>query len=334
MPKNIIGGWRAFSLGKQANIGAGAAVNTLLNFEGEPIEAESELHWRNDDEITGELVGTAQRLVTKKLVGKHGSKLFPHLAGLFASMAMGKDTPTVVAGSTATRHKLEIDKTLVELPYRTMIENDGDAQFRYTGITCTGFTISGKRGELCTFEADLMGSGVELPDATAKPSRLIEPYLDYGAVKLIKGGTFDGAAVTGGTEIQVQLDNFKFTFKNNGTGKYVMGDASKNLGQVRRGRTYEITLEADLDIEDRTYRTEWLNGAEFALSLPIVGDIANGAARFSVEIVLPRTYFEAPKKALDDGTLIYKAKFPALAHPVHGPLVMNVVNLQANNYLA
>lgn len=334
MPKSIIGAWRGFSLTKQADINTAAAVNTLLYFEGEPMEPEPDTVYVNDGEVTGELLPTVSQLLNRKFTGKHKSKAFPHLVALFASQAMGKDTPTVVGATTAYKHKLEIDKTVVELPLRTMIENDGNSQSRFLGVGCTGFTISGQRGGHVDFEADLIGSGAEAADATAKPARVAESYLTYADTKLIRGGTFDGTAVTGGVELSAPLMSFKFGFKNNGAGKHLFGDASGNYGSIRRGSKYEVELEMELELEDSSHRTALLAGTEYVFSIPMVGGTANGAAKYTVEAIFPRVVYREAKKGVDDGTLKLAAKFNVLSDPSYGGFILNIINLQSASYLA
>ncbi len=334
MPKSIIGGWRGFSLLKQADIATAQPVNTRLNFEGDPMEPETDQHWVNDNEVTGELLPTKHRLLTKKLAGKHKTKAFPHLVGLFASMAMGKDTPTVVGTTTAYQHKLEIDKTVVELPTRTMVENDGDTQHRYPGVACVGFTLSGQRGGFVEFEADLVGRGSEEVDATVKPVHVDETYLAYGDVTLTKGGVYDGTEVTGGASLNASLKSFKLAFKNNGKGVYIMGDSSGLVGSIRRGQKYEVDFEAELELEDQSHRTDLLAGTEFVLALPIVGGIANDTAKYTVEVILPRVIYREAKKGVDDGILKLAAKFGVLADATYGGLILNVINLQQASYLA
>lgn len=334
MPQSIIGAWRGFSLLKQANISTEKPVNTLLYFEGEPMEPEPEKFVVNDNEVTGELLPTTARLLTKKFSDKHKSKAFPHLVGLFASMAMGKDTSTMVAETTAYRHKIEIDKTVVELPTRTMVENDGLAQKRFAGVACTGFTLSGQRGEFVEFEANLIGSGAEADDITSKPARVNESYLTYGDANLTRGGTFDGMAVTGGTNLSAPLKSFKVGFKNSGKGVYLFGDASGNVGSVRRGSRYEVDLEAELELEDASHRTALLAGTEYVMAIPIIGGTANGSAKYTIEVIAPRVVYKEAKKGVDDGTLKLAAKFAVLADPTYGGLIINVINLQQASYLA
>jgi hypothetical protein len=334
MPKSIIGGWRGFSLTKQIDIATAKPVNTLLYFSGDPIEPEADQFYVNSDEVTGELLPTVHRLLSRKLVGKHKSKAYPHLVGLFASMAMGKDTPTAVGATTAYKHAIAIDKTIVELPYRTMIENDGANQYLYPGIACSGFQLSGSRGNFVEFEADLMGSGVESADATAKPARVAESYLAYGDIKFSKGGAFDGTAITGGTDLSASLLDFTVGFKNNAIGAHLCGDQSGKIGRVQRGNKYAVELKAAFELEDTSHRTDFLAETEFVAYIPIVGGTANGVAKYTVEVIFPRVVYKAAKKGLDNGTLKVGGEFEVLSDPVYGPMILNVINMQAASYLA
>lgn len=334
MPKSITGGWRAFSALVQANISTAKPASTTFNFEGEPMEPEPDTQFVNDNEVTGELMPTLHRLLNMKFAGKHKSKAFPHLVGLFASMAMGKDTPAMVGATMAYKHKIEIEKTVTELPYRSLVENDGLAQFLYTGVACVGFSLSGQRGGFVEFEADLVGSGSETADATAKPARVAESYLAYGDIKLTRGGTYDGASVTGGTDLSAQLKDFKVAFKNNGKAVYLCGDSSGYAGQIRRGEKYEVELEANIELEDQTHRAALLAGTELVMAIPIVGGTANGVAKYTVELVFPRVVYREAKKGVDEGWLKAGSKFQVLVDPTYGAFILNVINLQAASYLA
>ncbi len=335
MPKSIIGGWRAFSLLKQAAIATAQPIATRVNYEGEPAEPGIANHYVNDNEVNGELLPTDHRILNKKLEFKHKTKAFPHVVGLFASMAMGKDTSTAIGATLAYKHKIEIDKDIVELPYRTMVENDGDTQKVFPGIACVGFTLSGQRDGFVEFEADLVGRGGEAVDATAKPPTAAETYLCYQDVTLTKGGAYDGTTVTGGTPIHAEVKSFKFAFKNGGKGVYFLGDGTGLIAQVRRGgNKYTVEFEAEIELEDQSHRTDLLGGAEFVLHMPIVGGLANGTARYTVEVILPRAIYREVKKGVDDGILKVACKFGVLSDPVHGGLIINVINLQQASYLA
>jgi len=334
MPSSITGGWRAFSTLVQANIAAGQIANTSLPFEaGDLMEPEPETSFMNDSEITGEVLPTTYRLLNRKLTGKHKGKAFAHLVGLFASMAMGKDTVSTITGP-AYKHQLEIEKGIVELPYRTMVENDGLAQVGLVGVACVGFTLSGQRGGFVEFEADLIGQAAEGPNALDKPARIAESYLAYGECNLTRGGTVAGGAVTGGTSLSADLVSFKLGFKNNGKGIYRIGDASGNIGQIRRGQTYAVDLEAELEINDQTHRTALLAGTEYVMNIPIIGGTAAGTAKYTIDVVLPRVVYTEAKKGVNDGILKIAAKFGVLADPTNGGLIINVINLQPTSYLA
>jgi hypothetical protein len=335
MPYSVNGGWRGFSLLKQVDNVTAKTVNTLLYYEGEPIETQANNFWMNKGEITGDLLPTQARILNKKLAGKHKSKLHPHIVGLLASMAMGKDTVSAVGATTAYNHKLEIDKTVVELPKRTMIENDGFEQTRFIGVGCTGFKISAKENDFVDFEADLMGTGLEvLNDPTAKPARVNESYMAYNDAKFYRGGTFNGTTVTGETDFSASLIGFDLEFKNEGKGRYQFGDASGTMAAIRRGQSYTCDFGAEIELEDASHKAALLAGTEYVVRIPIEGEVANGAAKYKVEIILPRVRYAEANKKQNDGILAINGKFAVMSDPAYGGLIINVVNLQQANYLA
>lgn len=333
MPISINGAWRAFSLLIQADIATAQPVDTTLYFEGEPMEPELDIRL-NDTEINGEVMPTTHRILMRKFAGKHKQKAYPHLVGLFASMVMGKDTPTVVGTTTAHQHKLEINKSIQDLPLRTMVEFDGLKQFRYPGVGATGFTLTGKRGDFVEFEVDLVGAGGEADDATPKPGRVDESYMTYGDCKLYQGGAFDGDAVTGAMEISAGVLDFTASLKNNGKAAYLMGDSSGKAGRVQRGMKYAAELKAKLEVEDQSHRAALLAGTEMVMWIPIVGGVANGTANYKIELIYPRVIYRAAKKGVDDGSLVLAGDFAVLSDPTYGALIINVINMQAASYLA
>jgi hypothetical protein len=335
MPQSLTGGWRAVSDLCQVDIATVQAATELLNFEGTDLmEPEPETFFENTTEVTGELLPTKHVLLNKKFSGKHKCKATPSVVGLFAAMAMGSDTDTLIGVTTAWSHKLQMNKAIVELPYRTMIENDGNQQFAFAGVACTGFTLSGARGQFVEFEADLMGRASEAGDATAKPAANAESYLAYGDCNFSLGGAYDGTAVTAGTSISAQLVNFKLAFKNNGKGKYNMGDATGNVGAIRRGLNYSVELDVEIELEDRTQRAALLAGTEYVVHIPIVGGIANGTAHYGVDIVLPRAVFKEVKKGVTDGLLKVAGKVAILSDPTYGGFDLRVTNLYSHSYVA
>jgi Phage tail tube protein len=333
--QSITSAWRALSCLTQVAIGTAQPVTDLLTLAGtELMEPEPNTFFENKDEITGQLVSTKHQLLNMKFAGKHKAKATPTSVALFASMAMGSDTQTLIGATTAYSHLLQMNKAIVEVPYRTLVENDGTSQFGYTGVGCTGFTISASRGQFVEFEADLIGRASEGVDATAEPTANAESYLTYGNVDFLQGGTYDGTLVTGAASIAAQLVNFKLSYKNGAKGVYNVGDSTLNIGSIRRGLMATIELDAEIELVDRSQRTALLAGTELVMHIPIVGGVANSTAHYGIDIVLPRVVFKGAKKAAKEGVLSVAGKFSVLADPAHGALDIRVTNLYTHSYMA
>lgn len=333
--KSITGAWRAASALVQADIATAQPITDTLNFDsgGEFLESEAGMFYENTEQITGQLLPTVHRLLNRKMSAKHKTKAYPTLVGLFASMAMGKDTVATSGG--ASTHLIQLDQVLTELPYRTFVEFDGNTQTKYPGVACVGFTISGARDQFVDFEADLIGSAVEVGgDTSAQPTPTTESYLAYGDCKFYRGGTYDGTTVTGGTELSASLESFKMTFKNNGKGIYRMGDNTGNVGSVRRGLKYTVDLDADFELEDNSHRAAFIAGTEYVLDIPIVGTIATGAIHYAVHLTFPRVVYKQVKKGEKDGILKGGMKLAVLSDPTYGGVDIRVVNLHSASYLA
>jgi len=333
--QSLTGAWRAVSCLSQLAIGTAQPATDLLTFAGtELMEPEPDTFFENTDEITGQLVPTKHQLLNMKFAGKHKAKATPTSVALFASMAMGTDTSTLIGATTAYSHLCQMNKTIVEVPYRTLVENDGTNQFSFTGVACTGFTISGQRGQFVEFEADLIGRASEATDATAEPTANAESYLAYGNCDFRQGGTYNGTAVTGDASLAAQLVNFKLSYKNGAKGIYNVGDATGNVGAVRRGLMATVELDAEIELVDRTQRAALLAGTEYVMHIPIIGGVANGTAHYGVDIVLPRVAFKAAKKGAKDGILSVAGKIAVFADPTYGAMDLRVTNLHTESYLA
>lgn len=334
--QSISGAWRALSALAQTGIGTAQPVTDLLTFAGTDLmEPEPGTFYTNKDEITGQSMPTKHKLLNMKFAGKHKAKATPTMVALFASMAMGSEASTTESGlTTAYVHKFQLNKGMIELPYRTLVENDGNQQFSFVGVACTGFTLSGQRDQFVEFEADLIGRASEGVDATAEPAANAESYLAYGDCTFHQGGAYDGTAVTGDTDISAQLVNFKLVVKNNAKGVYLVGDGSGNVGSIRRGLMFDVELDAEIELADRSQRAALLAGTEMVTHIPLVGGVANGAAHYSVDVVLPRTVFQAAKKQGKDNVLSVAGKMAVLADPTYGAIDMRITNLHSMSYLA
>lgn len=330
--------WRGFSTLVQTAADVAQPVNNTFYYDGDPLSTEGDGYISNAGHATGELGATEARLLRKKLAGAHkGPWLTPHLAGMFCSMVMGKCTSAVIGVSTAWKHKIEIDKNMTALPVRTMIQYDGLAQFRYRGVAASGFKMSGKRGDFVMFDADVVGTGYEETDATAKPARVTESYLTFADAVLTRGGTYDGTAVTGGTNMRTAVTDFSLAVKNGAASVHWMGSypgVPAAASEIRRAEQMEVELEVGFEVADQTHQDALIAGTEYVLALPIVGGVANAGNNYTVEVIVPRARYMEAKKAKKDGVLHVAAKFEALVDATYGRLIINVINLHNKSYLA
>ncbi|HVW07302.1 MAG TPA: phage tail tube protein [Bryobacteraceae bacterium] len=334
--QSISGAWRALSSLCQVAIGTSQPVTDVLPFGGTDLfEPEPGQFFTNKDEVTGGLTPTKHQLLNMKMAGKHKAKATPTSVALFVSMALGNDTAAIIGTTTAYTHKSSVSAAIVSLPCRTLVENDGAKQFSYVGVACTGFTLSGQRDGYVELEADLIGRGSEAADATAQPAASAESYLTYQNCDFSPGGTYDGTAVTGGASIAARLVSFKLDYKNGAKGIYAVGDASGYLADIRRGQMVDISVEAEVEIDNtRAERAGLLAGTEQVMHIPIVGGVANGTAHYGVDIVLPRVVLSAAKKAAKDGILQVAGKYTILTDPTYGSMDIRVTNLKATSYAA
>lgn len=325
MAKTNQTGWRGFSSAKETAQGTAQTVDFTLKFEGEPLDREPDATYKNDNEITGHRTATEHEIIRYKLDGGHKQKLMPQNAALFLAQAMGDITSSQPDGTGAPNtweHVITYlnAQTGIVLPTRTMYERDGISDKTYPGVACKSVKISAKRGDFCELEAELVGLGLETIaaiDTLTRPTRILESYLRYGQVTIRKGGTWSNVTktITGGTDIVAKVKNFNFSFDNGAKPEFFFGETSDAASEIRSGRVLDVSLDADIEIDDETHKTDLEAGTEFSLVIPITGTLCEGTYYYTVELLFPRVKYDMAKKASADGLMQVGSKLVLLADP-------------------
>lgn len=342
--KRVNAGWRAFSLAKETSYGtAQSTIDQLLHFEGAPADVTINNQETNENEITGLTDVSSREIITYGLEFQHAQRMLPHNSALFLAMCMGKvttDQPDNVNAPNTYRHYLERDLTLPELKSVTMIENDGSEQKQYPGIYCKGITLSGERDSFCKIEADLGGSGQESTDVTGKPNQVGESYMRFGDVTVNRGGSFSGSVAGGDlahggspTDLSAKVRSFSYKVENNANPVYEMGDQSKYVSRVERGRRWSHELNVQFELEDGSHHTGLTQGMEYAFSLPIVGSLIEDTYNYRCTLYFPKVVYREAKKSEDDGTLLVDAVFEVLEDATYGSVIAEVHN-KVTSYLS
>lgn len=338
--KHIASGWRGFSITKETPYGTAETINTLLYFKGQPADVKAGNQITNEDEITGFSEPTTRDILTKMLEFSHEQRSMPHNLALFLALCGGKvttDQQNVTTNPNAYRHYIERDLTAVDLPSVTMIENDGVQQKKYPGIICKSLEVRGEREGFVEVTAECKGNGAESNDASAKPSAEAESYLRYGDVTLTRGGAITGTVALGTlavgsspTDLSAKLRSFNYRIDNLAQPIYEIGDQTKQVSRMERGRRWEHTLNCQLEIEDTSHHDAMLAGTQYVLHIPIVGGViggGDGSLNYRCELYFPLVeYMESPKSYDDRGILIVDAVFKVLEDATFGSVIAEIHN--------
>ncbi|MCH8157793.1 MAG: hypothetical protein IID18_08620 [Nitrospinae bacterium] len=335
--KRINAGWRAFSLAKETAYGtAQSTIDQLLHFEGAPADVTINNQETNENEITGLTDISSREIITYGLGFQHAQRMLPHNAALFLALAMGKvtsDQPDNANAPNTYRHYIERDLAAPELKSVTMIENDGSEQKIYPGIFCKGITLSGERDAFCKIEADLGGSGEESTDATGQPSQVTESYLRFGDVTVNRGGSFSGTVAAGTlahggspTDLSAKVRSFSYKLENQANPVYEMGDQSKYVSRVERGRRWTHELNLQFELEDGIHHTGLTQGTEYAMSIPIVGSLIEDTFNYRCTLYFPKVAYREAGKSEDDGMLLVDAVFEVMEDATYGSVIVELHN--------
>lgn len=336
MAYGVQSAWRAFSSGAQTDIATAATVDMRVPFEGEVSAVEWDRRHNDKNRMTGTPLATASKGITKKHEFSHKIECTPNIIGLFGSMVLGNATVSSLTGS-ARRHRMMPSLANKELPYRTMVENDGFETLQYKGVACKKLKIMGKRGDIVTAEAEFVSSAVEAASVLTAPAQVSESWLDFSNITFSRGGTWNGTAISGATELKAPLVSFEVEVDNNATPNYTMGrgDTGRGPGEIVRGKDgVSVKAKFTLQLDGASHHTALMAGTEYVFAIPMWGDVISGSDKYGVHIVLPRAiYANGKKTTLEDGSLGLDCELEVLHEDTYKGLVLDVVNTQTAAYL-
>lgn len=297
--KTIKTGWRAFSNAFQTDFGVPIAESPLtnfssLNFEGVPSNVDVQDDWQNTDEVTGRIGPTIHQILTFIMSGEHNQKVSSHQVALLASMCLGAVQTT---GLTPKTHTITPKTSDMLLGCRTMVESDGLALTKYTGVVCTDITIEGKRRDFIKMSAKLNGTGTSATSTmVSRPSMVSENYLSFA----------NASVSVGGSTINSEIQDFKFGFKNNGTPIYEFNDVTRMVTRFERG-ALEATFECTIELLVATHFNNMVAGSDVAVVLTL-----SGGANNAIIITLPKCRVKKHTKDVDGEKLIAKLEFAVI----------------------
>ncbi len=344
--KRITTGWRGFSTAKEVSYGTPTGISTAFNFEGPITDVQPNEVQTDENETTGLNEPSIQEVLNWKLDGTHQQRAMPHNMAYFLALVMGKvttDQPDDVNDPTVYRHFMERDLANITLPSVTLVEYDGIANKRFTGLFGKSVKISGSRGDFVKLEAQFGGMGKEEPNADSKPTVIGESYLRYGDVNFNRGGSLSGSvaggdlAVVGSpTSFKADLLSFDWTMDNQVKTFYEMGDSSGYVTRAERGDRFQQTLNATLEMQDDSHKSGLVNGTEYVFHIPVTGAViagGSGSFNYSCDLIFPKVVYKEAKKDRDGEVLTVNAEFQVLEDTTYGSVIVKVINEQTGYLL-
>ncbi len=320
--KRITTGWRGFSTAKEASYGTPAGISTAFNFEGPITDVQPNEVQTDENETTGLNEPSIQEILNWKLDGTHQQRAMPHNLAFFLALVMGKvttDQPDNTNDPTVYRHFMERDLANIALPSVTLVEYDGIANKRYSGLFGKSAKISGSRGDFVKLEAQFGGNGKEEPNSDSKPTVVGESYLRYGDVNFNRGGSISGSVAGGDlavggspTSFKADLLSFDWTMDNQAQTFYEMGDSSGYVTRAERGDRFQQTLTATLEMQDDSHKSGLVNGTEYVLHIPVTGAVIAGGSglfNYSCDLIFPKVVYKEAKKDRDGEVVTVNAEF-------------------------
>lgn len=344
--RRVSTGWRGFSIAKETSFGIPVGISTAFNFEGPITDVQPNDVLTNENETTEHNEPSVQEILNWKLDGSHQQRALPHNLAFFLSLVMGKvvtDQPDNINDPTVFRHYIERDLTNIALPSVTMVEFDGIANKRFSGLFGKSVKVSGTRGEFVKLEAQFGGMGKEETNADSKPTMVAESYLRYGDVKFSRGGSISGTVAGGDlavggspTSFDADLQSFEWTMDNQARTFYEMGDSSGYVTRPERGDRFEQALSAVFEMQDDGHKTGLVNGTEYVLHIPITGSVISGGTEsfnYSCEFIFPKVVYKEAKKDRDGEVVTVNSEFQVLEDSNYGSIIVKVINEQAGYLL-
>lgn len=307
-----------------------AADFTAFAYEGDPIERKAIITATDGGTANGTLGIRNTEVLTEGFDAEHKGILTPDLAGIaLTSMGAGESNSTNI-------HYLKFlsSPNSVTLKQRNICEKVGDIIAQYSGVQITSFMVEADKSGYIKNTLGLRGYGAyklssaTLSAATMNDNRVAKAqFLRFGDATLKTGtNTFATTGLpqfTSTADWKAKLQSFSWSVKANlvESGIYQFGTTStgtvNGYAKDYPFAGYEATLKAKFlssSVEDATdfWKTREMAQTEFALQIPIVGQLASGSDYYSVIALYPRVRVKSATAVVEDGVHMRDVEFEVI----------------------
>lgn len=160
------------------------------------------------------------------------------------------------------------------------------------------------------------------------PARVNETPLRVSEMTLKVGGSWTGAAFSGGRELQAEMKSIEWSFNNNLEVQFVPGAGGSYASRaIRGGRTQKIKL--DREFREFILQQHMEDNDTLGLYILAEGAVYDTPHKYQVEIIFPKVAVLSSPISVDGKRLAEAGDLQVLEHDTYGSVIVNVKNLQA-----
>jgi hypothetical protein len=157
------------------------------------------------------------------------------------------------------------------------------------------------------------------------PARVTEDPLRVSQMTVIAGGTWGGAAFTGGRELQAELKQVEWSFNNNLKVEFVMGADGAYAGRsIREGRAQKIKLNREF--REFILQQHMEDNDTLGIYIKAEGELYDATYKYQVEIIFPKVAVLASPISVDGKRLAEAGDLQVLEDETYGSVIVIVQN--------
>lgn len=299
-------------IGKETTYGTEVAPTVYL-----PIKPSDGIKINQDIQMNEAIKGTAPKnkaAFTGKieLSGAFDSDIYPTFMGHLLLSALGAVNSAVVSGSV---YKHTFTEALAKASY-TIEQKIGEVLKRFNGFIVKNIKVETKAGDPVTVSFEGMAKA-QVDNAGTSPTYETNRAFNFKDVSLVQIGAVDMTAKV--SDLKLEYDNGMNPF-------YAVGDNNLKSQYVTPSEC-KGGFTMYLDSATLAMMTDYIAKTERALEIKIEGDIAGGAVKYTLRLIVSRAIFTAVSTKLDTDYNALEVEFEALEHATDGILKVELTNL-------
>ncbi|MCE5212994.1 MAG: hypothetical protein LLG40_15740 [Deltaproteobacteria bacterium] len=158
------------------------------------------------------------------------------------------------------------------------------------------------------------------------PAQVVEDALKVSQLTLNIGGTWDGAAFSGGKSFGDVLKSIEGEINDNGECSFVPGTSGDYAGKhSREARSQKVTLEREF--YENIFQQLIADNSTFGIYMKAEGELYDSTYKYQVEIIYPSVGVLQAPISVDGKKLGEKVEIVVFEHATYGSIIVTVQNL-------